>query len=173
MWADRHPVRCLRVRDDLNPEQLPPPCLVCGRDGFFYHQGLCTACHPFSPERRASCPDCFAWGTSREAKWRCWGCLGWHRKFSKTGPGGACVWCRRAVEVNHDRVCRMCWQQRARMRRASGDLHLSYARALEDGFIQLSFANMRTQERRPSPARAAPGMAAAPRLPVWRTGTVS
>ncbi|MFE6531008.1 hypothetical protein ACFVMA_18910 [Streptomyces rochei] len=136
----------------------PPPCLVCGRAGFFYHQGLCTACHPFSPERRGSCPDCYAWGTSRASKWRCWGCLGWHRKFSKVGPGGTCTWCRRAVAVNHDRVCRMCWQQRSRMRRASGDPHLSYARALEDGFVQLSFANTRAQERHllPAPAPAAP-----------------
>ena len=42
----------------------PPPCLLCGRAGFFYHQGLCTACHPFSPDRRDACPDCCAWGTS-------------------------------------------------------------------------------------------------------------
>lgn len=48
---------------------VPPPCTVCGRTGFFYHQGLCTACHPFSPERRDACPDCFAWGTSRRSGW--------------------------------------------------------------------------------------------------------
>ncbi|MGZ3103563.1 hypothetical protein [Streptomyces sp. H72] len=60
------------------------------------------------------------------------------------------------MAVNHDRVCRMCWTQRCRMRRASGDLHLSYARALERGCIQLSFANTRAQERHPRPRLAAP-----------------
>ncbi|WP_153182775.1 site-specific integrase [Streptomyces sp. E2N166] len=127
----------------------PPPCLVCGRSGFFFHQGLCTACHPLSPERRGSCPDCFAWGTSRAAQWRCWGCVGWHYKFSKVGPGGPCTWCRRTVAVNHDRVCRMCWQQRARLRRTSGDGHLPYDAALGCGWVQLSFASTRAQERRP------------------------
>ncbi len=130
----------------------PPPCGVCGRAGFFYHQGLCTGCHPFSPERRGACPDCFAWGTSRASKWRCWGCLGWHRKFSKVGPGGPCTWCRRLVAVNHDRVCRMCWLQRSRLRRATGDAHASYEAALGCGWVQLSFAGTRAQERRPSRA---------------------
>ncbi|MFJ4633981.1 hypothetical protein [Streptomyces sp. NPDC088847] len=126
----------------------PPPCAACGRSGFFYHQGLCTGCHPWSPERRGACPDCYAWGTSRASRWRCWGCLGWHRKFSRTGPGGPCVWCARPVALNHDHVCRMCWLQRARMRRRTRDAHLTYAQALEDGWVQLSFAGTRPQERR-------------------------
>ncbi|MEV6020358.1 hypothetical protein [Streptomyces sp. NPDC051997] len=132
----------------------PPPCTVCGRTGFFHHQGLCTGCHPYSPERRDACPDCYAWGTSAVSRWRCWGCLGWHRKFSKLGPGGPCGWCGRTVALNRDHACRMCWQQRARLRRTTGDLRLSYATALESGCIQLSFANTRPQERRP--ARPAP-----------------
>ncbi|MFC8193807.1 hypothetical protein ACFUTV_00205 [Streptomyces sp. NPDC057298] len=69
----------------------PPLCLVCGRSGFFHHQGLCTACHPYSPDRRDACPDCYAWGTSVASKWRCWGCLAWHRKFTKQGPCGPCT----------------------------------------------------------------------------------
>ncbi|MEH0449679.1 hypothetical protein QA811_40275 [Streptomyces sp. B21-102] len=55
------------------------------------------------------------------------------------------------VAVNRDRACRMCWVQRARMRRATGDTRLSYAAALEGGWVQLSFANTRAQERRPGP----------------------
>ncbi|MFF8883315.1 hypothetical protein [Streptomyces flaveolus] len=76
--------------------------------------------------------------------------MGWHRKFSKAGPGGPCGWCGRRVAVNHDRVCRMCWLQRARLRRATGDAHASYEAALGCGWVQLSFANTRAQERRPT-----------------------
>ncbi|MCX4993772.1 hypothetical protein [Streptomyces sp. NBC_00568] len=140
----------------------PPPCTVCGRSGFFFHQGLCTACHPCSPERRDACPDCYAWGTSAASRWRCWGCLAWHRKFSRKGPGGPCTWCQRPVAVNQDRVCRMCWLQRARLRRATGNLHLSYAAALEDGWVQLSFANTRPQERRPARAGSRPPLGGRP-----------
>ncbi|MGW2836127.1 tyrosine-type recombinase/integrase [Streptomyces sp. NPDC001286] len=131
---------------------IPPPCLVCGRAGFFYHQGLCTGCHPFSPDRRDACRDCYAWGIGITSKGRCWGCLHWHRKFTRAGPGGPCVWCRRTVALNHDRVCRMCWVQRARLRRATGDVHASYDDALACGWIQLSFANTRAQEHRPARA---------------------
>ncbi|WP_147286368.1 hypothetical protein [Streptomyces parvulus] len=60
------------------------------------------------------------------------------------------------MAVNHDRVCRMCWQQRARLRRASGDGHLSYEAALGCGWVQLSLANMRAQERRPQREPTAP-----------------
>ncbi|KAF5991783.1 hypothetical protein FNV65_06585 [Streptomyces sp. S1A1-8] len=135
----------------------PPPCTVCGRSGFFFHQGLCTGCHPFSPDRRDACPDCYAWGTSAASRWRCWGCLDWHRKFSRHGPGGPCAWCRRTVALNRDRACRMCWQQRARLRRATGNPHASYEQALDSGWVQLSIANTRPQERRPTPARVGAG----------------
>lgn len=135
----------------------PPPCTVCGCSGFFFHQGLCTGCHPFSPDRRDACPDCYAWGTSAASRWRCWGCLDWHRKFSRHGPGGPCAWCRRTVALNRDRACRMCWQQRARLRRATGNPHASYEQALDSGWVQLSIANTRPQERRPTPARVGAG----------------
>ncbi|MGB9998593.1 hypothetical protein ACPMJQ_29165 [Streptomyces pseudogriseolus] len=57
----------------------------------------------------------------------------------------------------------MCWLQRARLRRATGDTHASYEAALGCGWVQLSFANTRAQERRPlhtgpaRPADAPPG----------------
>ncbi|MGW0998955.1 hypothetical protein ACWD5V_37930 [Streptomyces sp. NPDC002523] len=70
------------------------------------------------------------------------------------------------MALNRDRACRMCWLQRARMRRASGDPRLSYARALESGWVQLSFAGTRPQERRPAPAGAATGSRQAPVAPV-------
>ncbi|MFE7729641.1 hypothetical protein ACFU5D_28130, partial [Streptomyces anthocyanicus] len=56
------------------------------------------------------------------------------------------------MAVNHDRVCRMCWLQRSRLRRATGDAHASYEAALGCGWVQLSFAGTRAQERRPSRA---------------------
>ncbi|MGW7260621.1 hypothetical protein [Streptomyces sp. NPDC054834] len=61
------------------------------------------------------------------------------------------------MAVNHDQVCRMCWLQRARLRRATGDPRLSYIQALADGWVQLSFANTRPQERRARPAASPPG----------------
>ncbi|MFF1594795.1 hypothetical protein ACFVY0_43070 [Streptomyces sp. NPDC058286] len=61
------------------------------------------------------------------------------------------------MALNRDRACRLCWLQRARLRRATGDPRLSYARALEDGWVQLSFANTRPQERRPHSTQAPPG----------------
>ncbi|MFC8193806.1 hypothetical protein ACFUTV_00200 [Streptomyces sp. NPDC057298] len=53
----------------------------------------------------------------------------------------------------------MCWLQRARLRRARGDPRLSYATALAGGWVQLSLANTRPQERRLARAgsRPAPG----------------
>ncbi|MEV6653883.1 hypothetical protein [Streptomyces sp. NPDC051219] len=63
------------------------------------------------------------------------------------------------MAVNHDQVCRMCWLQRARLRRATGDTRLSYAQALEGGWVQLSLANTRPQERcrLPADGPAVPG----------------
>ncbi|MFG3552496.1 hypothetical protein [Streptomyces sp. NPDC047725] len=49
----------------------------------------------------------------------------------------------------------MCWLQRARLRRATGDAHATYDAALGCGWVQLSFANTRPQERRPAPTRPA------------------
>ncbi|MFD5272119.1 hypothetical protein [Streptomyces sp. NPDC058335] len=46
----------------------------------------------------------------------------------------------------------MCWLQRARLRRATGDTRLSYTQALEGGWVQLSLANTRPQERCRLPA---------------------
>ncbi|WP_392957659.1 hypothetical protein [Streptomyces sp. LN245] len=136
----------------------PSSCTVCGRSGFFFHQGLCTGCHPYSPDRRDACPDCYAWGTSAASRWRCWGCLDWHRKFSRQGPGGPCTWCRRTVALNRDQACRMCWLQRARLRRATGNPHASYEQALGCGWVQLSFANTCPQERRPAPLAVVAGL---------------
>ncbi|MEH0516724.1 hypothetical protein QBC31_39525 [Streptomyces sp. B21-079] len=50
------------------------------------------------------------------------------------------------------------------MRRATGDTCLSYVAALEGGWVQLSFANTRAQERRPRPAGgpAVPGTRPSP-----------
>ncbi|MFF7205358.1 hypothetical protein [Streptomyces sp. NPDC008141] len=55
--------------------------------------------------------------------------------------------------VNPDAVCRLCWLQRARLRRTTGDRTVSYAQALHSGWIQLSFAGGGPQERRPDPRR--------------------
>ncbi|MFD3441077.1 hypothetical protein ACFWU3_26605 [Streptomyces sp. NPDC058685] len=55
--------------------------------------------------------------------------------------------------VNHDAVCRLCWLQRARLRRTTGDKTVSYAQALHSGWIQLSLAGGGPQERRPDPRR--------------------
>ncbi|MFF8946727.1 hypothetical protein ACF1A5_31615 [Streptomyces sp. NPDC014864] len=44
----------------------------------------------------------------------------------------------------------MCWVQRLRLRRATGDCHASYEDALACGWVQLSFANTRAQERKPT-----------------------
>ncbi|GGY15907.1 hypothetical protein [Streptomyces anandii] len=44
----------------------------------------------------------------------------------------------------------MCWLQRPRLRRATGDAHASYEAALGAGWVQLSLADTRAQERRPA-----------------------
>ncbi|MEU8717922.1 hypothetical protein [Streptomyces sp. NPDC048663] len=47
--------------------------------------------------------------------------------------------------------------QRARLRRATGDTHASYGAALGCGWVQLSFAGTRAQERRPTRTRSSAG----------------
>ncbi|MFE6946029.1 hypothetical protein [Streptomyces chartreusis] len=66
------------------------------------------------------------------------------------------------MAVSRDRVCRMCWLQRSRTRKETGDAHLPYERALAGG-VQLSLADTYALERR----RSRPLLPAQP--PAWQT----
>lgn len=82
----------------------PPQCRTCGSRRDYFSQGLCSRCHPRSPEHIDSCKGCFAWGVYPRHNWTCWSCRWWESHY----PKGTCTHCGRATHVSDTRACRLC-----------------------------------------------------------------
>jgi hypothetical protein len=126
----------------------------------YYSAGLCTHCHKYAPKTTGTCPDCYAWGTTRERTWLCRGCYRWRRNHPETGH---CRACRREARVK-DGICRLCWKQ-AEMIHRTGE-PLDPVAASRHGH-QLFLADM---FHRPGTARpkAPPAPRSIVRAAVWR-----
>ena len=129
----------------------PPPCLRCGARTGYHTNGLCRRCHASSPDAGVgSCPDCFAWGTSRLRNWLCHGCFQY--RWAHPGDVRACPGCRRVLHLGPWGVCRLCFKQ-AGWNRPERQL-LDFETAFTQGW-QLFFAFRWTHtSRRPRNKRA-------------------
>ncbi len=92
-----------------------PPCDHCGSRADYFSQGLCSRCHPRSPEHIGSCKGCFAWGVYPRHNWTCWSCRWWQTHY----PKGTCAYCARASHVSDRRACRLCLEN-ARLEQVPG-----------------------------------------------------
>lgn len=113
----------------------PPSCLTCGSQRDYFSQGLCSRCHPRSPEHIDSCKGCLSWGVYPRHNWTCWSCRWWHGHY----PKGTCAFCGRDSHVGEQRACRLCLEN-ARLDQEPGrtpDLS-----AANQHSQQLFFANM-------------------------------
>lgn len=81
-----------------------PPCARCGSYEDYFSQGLCSRCHPRSPEHIGSCRGCLAWGVYPRYNGTCWSCKWWETHY----PKGTCVHCGRVTHVSDTRACRLC-----------------------------------------------------------------
>lgn len=100
---------------------VPPPCLRCGSDRLYYSGGLCAYCHPRGTPPVDACPDCLAWGTTRNLAWLCKGCKNWRRSYPNDGP---CRTCGRPLAVSDQGSCRLCHKQASHVREAGARLDL-------------------------------------------------
>lgn len=87
---------------------IPPPCLQCGSRSNYFANGLCTQCHYLAKAHVDSCRECFAWGATRQRKWRCNACE--HR--AAMFPRGVCSACHRESTIDPRGYCRLCRRQR-------------------------------------------------------------
>lgn len=81
-----------------------PPCQRCGDRADYFSQGLCSRCHPRSPEHIDACKGCLAWGVYPRHNWTCWSCRWWQGNY----PKGTCKHCGRATHVSDTGACRLC-----------------------------------------------------------------
>jgi hypothetical protein len=84
-----------------------PPCVRCGSHEDYFSQGLCSRCHPRSPEHIGSCKGCLAWGVYRLRNWTCRSCRWWHTHY----PEGTCDFCGRLTRIGEQQACRLCLEQ--------------------------------------------------------------
>jgi hypothetical protein len=120
-----------------------PPCRRCGHQDYF-SQGLCSRCHPRSPEHIDSCKGCLAWGVYPRYNWTCWSCKWWEGHY----PKGICVFCGRASHVSEQQACRLCLEN-ARLEQQPG--RAPDVAGANRHSQQLFFANM-VFKRRVTPA---------------------
>ncbi len=117
-----------------------PPCQRCGDRADYFSQGLCSRCHPRSPEHIDACKGCLAWGVYPRHNWTCWSCRWWQGHY----PKGTCKHCGRRTHVSDTGACRLCLEN-ARFDQAPGrasDVAWSNRHSQ-----QLFFANMAFKRR--------------------------
>lgn len=114
---------------------MAPPCRTCGRSGDYFSQGLCTRCHPGSPQFPGSCKGCLGWGVYRRYNWTCWTCRWWRTHY----PEGVCDYCGQLARIGEQRACRLCLEQARMVQEAGRALDLAGANAHGQ---QLFLANM-------------------------------
>lgn len=125
----------------------PPSCRTCGSQRDYFSQGLCSRCHPRSPEHIDSCKGCLSWGVYPRHNWTCWSCRWWHSRY----PKGTCAFCGRDSHVSKQRACRLCLEN-ARLQQEPG--RAPDLAAANQHSQQLFFANMAFKRRvTPSPRR--------------------
>ena len=117
-----------------------PPCVRCASLEDYFSQGLCSRCHPRSPEHVGSCRGCLAWGVYPRYNWTCWSCKWWETHY----PEGTCAHCGRVTRVSDTRACRLCLEN-ARREQTPGRAP-DVAGANRHG-QQLFFANMLGKRR--------------------------
>ncbi len=118
----------------------PPPCRTCGSHGDYFSQGLCSRCHPRSPEHIDSCKGCLAWGVYPRHNWTCWSCRWWAAHY----PRGTCAFCGRETHVSDTRACRLCLEN-ARLEQTPG--RAPDVACANQHSQQLFFANMMFKRR--------------------------
>ena len=119
----------------------PPPCKRCGVREDYFSQGLCSRCHPRSPEHIDSCKHCLAWGVYPRYNWTCWSCKWWEAHY----PQGTCAFCGRRTHICERRACRLCLEN-ARLEQTPGrapDVATANVHSQ-----QLFFANMVNKRRK-------------------------
>jgi len=122
-----------------------PPCRRCGSHRDYFSQGLCSRCHPRSPEHIDSCKGCLAWGVYPRYNWTCWSCKWWEGHY----PKGICVFCGRASRISEQKACRLCLEN-ARLEQQPG--RAPDVAGANSHSQQLFFANMVFKRRvTPSP----------------------
>ncbi|MCA9239612.1 MAG: hypothetical protein KDA37_05410 [Planctomycetales bacterium] len=126
-----------------------PPCRWCGTTKDYFSQGLCSLCHPRSPQRPGACKGCLAWGVYPRLNWTCGPCRWWRTHY----PEGVCDYCSRHIPVGLSGACRLCVEQ-AQMTQEPGRA-LDYAGANRHS-QQLFLANMLFKKRL-TPRLSAPG----------------
>ncbi|WP_219996269.1 hypothetical protein [Nocardioides humi] len=117
-----------------------PPCRWCGTTKDYFSQGLCSLCHPRSPQRPGACKGCLAWGVYPRLNWTCGPCRWWRTHY----PEGVCDYCSRHIPVGLSGACRLCVEQ-AQMTQEPGRA-LDYAGANRHS-QQLFLANMLFKKR--------------------------
>ncbi|PWN04350.1 hypothetical protein DJ010_01520 [Nocardioides silvaticus] len=136
-----HRVAWTNPRVDLCYRCLPggpfasPPCDHCGSRADYFSQGLCSRCHPRSPEHIGSCKGCLAWGVYPRHNWTCWSCRWWQTHY----PKGTCDFCGRTSHVSDRRACRLCLEN-ARLEQVPG--RAPDLAGANKNSQQLFFANM-------------------------------
>ncbi len=95
----------------------PPPCRRCGTSENFFASGLCARCHLHGTIRVDACLDCHAWGTTRNSKWLCHGCVYWRLTHPTIE---ACASCHHVRSVNGRGICRLCWKSASGYRTSRG-----------------------------------------------------
>jgi hypothetical protein len=117
-----------------------PPCTRCGSHAEYFSQGLCSRCHPRSPEHIDSCKGCLAWGVYPRHNWTCWSCKWWEAHY----PTGTCAHCGRVSHVSDTRACRLCLEN-ARLEQIPG--RAPDVAGANQHSQQLFFANMMFKRR--------------------------
>lgn len=139
-----------------------PRCRGCGTAQDYFSQGLCSVCHPRSPQRPGSCKGCMAWGVYPKYNWTCWPCRWWRTHY----PEGTCAFCGRLARVGFSGACRLCVEQ-AQVTQEPGRA-LDYAGANHHS-QQLFLANM-SFKRRVTPRLARePGPRSRARSEPWKS----
>lgn len=118
----------------------PPACKRCGTHDDYFSQGLCSRCHPRSPDHIDSCKGCLAWGVYPRYNWTCWSCKWWESHY----PKGTCAHCGRDSHVSDTRACRLCLEN-ARFEQTPG--RAPDVAAANRHSQQLFFANMMFKRR--------------------------
>lgn len=152
--------------------RIPPPCKRCGSAEDYYTAGVCRWCYRGAAVQPAgSCPDCLAWGTTRQRAWLCHACAAWRAQHPVTGD---CAVCGHRRHLGRGPYCRLCWRTAADYhyahRRDGGTyLPLDVQAASRHG-QQLFFADFTRAARRRRPPRStacgsAPGAPSKPDAP--------
>lgn len=142
-----------------------PPCRWCGKTRDYFSQGLCSVCHPRSPQRPGACKGCLAWGVYPRHNWTCGPCRWWRGHY----PEGVCDYCGRHTPVGLSGACRLCVEQ-AQITQKPGRA-LDYARANRNS-QQLFLANMLFKKRITPRLKPEPSLRPGPRARSAATASV-